>query len=330
MANSFKLVLNAAGLDNRAVTLAAGISADTWGDLETINEADKNKKLSGIIIHERIEADFNPQQIMMFPAPGSTVDGANGTPISLDNPDKAMVWSDEAGKEVAHYFYVDLIEATPKGRQLKAQIKAIDDATNERQGYSKELRALGKDGRKTMKADLTSEFNIYKNTFMNGIKLILQKRAFDTLLTGKIGYEIMRKADGSISGAAKPIKIFDASKAGGVSDVVSVSTFNSYDVDECYGNGGTFQALLDTVKRDGDGPKGDGINVDSFEEMESAVYALSSYLDKVGGDEKLEAALFKHLKAAGNGSFVGAIFKLNSFLDDYTVKPDLRKIADAA
>lgn len=324
MSNAYRAPLNASNIHTGALAIAAKISDQTMADLLIIDDAVKTGKISALVIKADIESDLTKEEIDGLPIPGSTVDGDKGTPFSPNNPDKYMYWDAGTKKEASGSFYNDLIACTGKGKANRDQVEAISKAMSGKDGYDRKLKAIGDDGLKALKADLDTQFSAFKNTFMRAVRVILQERAFTEHLAGKIVFAVQADGDGNYLSKSKPYRVGEA-KALGVSDIFSVTSFLSFDPEECAKNGGTFEELLKTAAR---GKKETvSFGVTDYNTAEVAMSSFASWIEAQTSDEKLEKALYKYMSNPANASFVSSMFKVAEFLDDITVKPDLQKIA---
>jgi hypothetical protein len=316
-----------------AVAMAALIGEQMQADMVETWQAAKVGKLSPLVLKFDIETDLTKEQIDMFPIPDSYADakdGPSGCIVSANNPAKFKFWNEKTKKDETGDYYEDLIASLPMGATNRKTYSALLDAKRDipSTDQGRTFKELGDDAVDAVTVDIIAEFNNYKNNFMKAVRVILQERAFKEHLSTTIAHTIMTdEKTGEYLSTQKPIRIGE-NKPLGKSDIYTVTSFLSFDPEEAAKNGGTFDALKKTLEREA--IIRDKFTVNNTETATVAFDELRNWLTKISEDEKEEKAFYKFLQKPGNAAFVKTMYDLNALLDDYTVKPDLRKIADAA
>jgi len=121
----------------------------------------------------------------------------------------------------------------------------------------------------------------------------------------------------------KPIRIGNARNTD-ERKLFSVPTFLTLDVPLANKKGGTWQALISTISRESGEPV-KGINVDSVEVFEGAVYAIRNFMkdmQKKGDPEKFRAKLLTRVNGADSDEFLAELFLLSFDLDRLTSNKD--------
>lgn len=195
---------------------------------------------------------YGEEQLASFPTPGSEVG---------DCPDKYKIpyYRDGKLKFKATSFYAEFFKRTVTGKHIEATLAFISLAKDEKANKATvpaDILKMNDVDLSRYKATLDQERTVAIAAWRNALALQKQFEAVNAL--DHVECAPLTDNDGNVLQAAKPIKVWNINQPDKEWNLYSVGAFLMFDAAKASENGGTYEALKLTVKREQgeDGPTG--------------------------------------------------------------------------
>lgn len=311
----------------RAETFAGklALNADLTTEIEAAIKASDDNKKSTFGIHLTLSEMFSAAELAELPEPGSM----SG---QTDNFDRYK-YTDTNGAKRNGSFWRNMAQAHPVGAHYMNVITATVDASKVANAYT----SMSEGQRKQHKKDAEGSFNAFlvkmKDAFSafgaiiraNELPGVVVSYAEDVQLDDKghivkddKGEPVMIYAD-----TTQPIRVGHKMKPD-VCRYYTIPNFLRLDPAKASLNGGTYEAFITSNNRDVEGPQGDGIEIKTFIQFESAMAGMTNWLEQVKADPKMVKYLIAQFKGAGSDTRILTAFDLIEMFSIVTELPDIK------
>lgn len=320
-------VAAATAVVTRAETFAVKLAgnAELTTEIEAAIKATDDSKKSTFGIHLTLMDMFTADELKELPEPGSM----SG---QTDNFDRYK-YTDTNGAKRNGSFWRSMAQSHPVGSRYMAIIAATVDASKVANAYT----SMSEGQRKQHKKDAEGSFNTFlvkmKDAFSafaaidraNELPGVVVSYAMDVELDDKghivkddKGEAVMVYAD-----TTQPIRVGHKMKPD-VCRYYTIPNFLRLDPAKATLNGGTYEAFITSNNRDVDGPSGDGIEIKTFIQFESAMAGMTNWLEQVKADAKMVKYLIGQFKGAGSDARILTAFDLVEMLSIVTELPEIK------
>jgi hypothetical protein len=309
-------------------------------------EAGKDVAAGPWLILKVIKSKVEPGTLAKFPTPGSEV---GLCPDKYEEP----YFKDGNKKFRKTSFYLKFfLLHMPEGKRIAAALAHIAIAKDENANQAavpEVIRAMNPVDLENYREDLVSQQNKGVKALRDAMALEKQLVAVNKL-AGCAAAPLMDK-EGNVRRTSKPVKVWNTENADSEWKLYSISGFMQFDADAAAENGGTFDALKLTAKREqedgedgGDPATSDApVAINTNKTFAARIGDIHEFIvNKLMGDPKRELyGLFlkEHIATAGSDDLIEAIDDLRAFCAKITSIPTVaarleeisnKPVADAA
>lgn len=252
-----------AGVQSLAIELGNKIGDQTFADLEETIQSVEFKKISGILIAHDIAKDFTPDEIASIPVIDSVNVDAHGRKVRDGDKYKPIKgnampdWTQvQDGKRMKWVSFIHTMLGHSKWvKDLELEIKAHEDAENNKQGADVKLVRMGKPTRQAALKKLRGRRSIIQNTYRTGVQVVQQKALLAQVFPGEVTFQYYQTDKGEIIPSPNPIILW-MTKMPKFQDDFSVTSFVHLDFEkakaerEGEGAEATWNAILASLSRD--------------------------------------------------------------------------------
>lgn len=322
-------------MDKLADMLSAGVTAEMETAVVKIIQGRKDWQGGPFVLLGYARQKYGAETLNSFPTPGVEVG---------DCPDKYKVsyYRDGKQKFKATSFYLEFYKRTPSGKAIERDLAFVAIAKDEKSNKASlpaHILSMNEVELETLRLNLNKDRDDAVKAWRNAMALHKQFQAVNALNDVEAAPNCDK--DGNVIQDAKPIKVWSLSneKQWGW---YSIGAFLLFDAAKASENGGTFDALKLTVKRekDEDGPAGNEVAPHIATNKTLAAFLLTTHefiANKHLADKKRELySLFlkDQINGAGSDQLVQAIRDLEmwakAILDIPAVQSRLENIDERA
>lgn len=306
----------------QAQALSHKLAADKtfFAHINRVQTAKEEVLRGPVVIRNDLVRLFGATALRATAIPGT---GTKTNPGKPNAPKDRYVYpkpkADGTPGEGVGWFWNDVVDFTPEGKKIIAEIAAI-----------KEKMAKGggtriSDGKPLSR--LESRLNTLRNQTKTAARLEHQIAAFEAYgLEVNLQYDDDKETEPT---RTKDQVYYVNPKARAKEwNIVSLNAFLGYDVDKATKAGGTFKNLLDTAKRgtQSGSTTQDAAKVPAIANQDMAqdyIYETAAWGTALTDDKSKEAEfthLVDRLSKEGSDDYLSAVFKLKFFLDDVVAK----------
>lgn len=234
----------ASTMDKLADNLSALVTPEANTMVETIIQARKDWQGGPFKLLAFAKDTYGEEQLASFPTPGSEVG---------DCPDKYKIpyYRDGKLKFKATSFYAEFFKRTATGKAIEVALAFITLAKDEKANHTTvpaDILNMNPVDLDRYKTTLEQERTVAIAAWRNAMALQKQFEAVNSL--DHVEAAPLTDKDGVVIQAAKPIKVWNIDQPEKEWNLYSVGAFLMFDAAKASENGGTFEALKLTVKRD--------------------------------------------------------------------------------
>lgn len=258
-----------------------------------------------------------------FPRPGSTVEDSN-------NPDVIKVEkvnSSTGNKSVVNSsWYVTFADNTLEGKAILQElgwIKILRNLEADHNLVPNEFRQAYPNNEewKVREGYLTGRRNTIRSAYKKAMALLWQFEDVNALAKVSATFKWADANKTKVVNTKVPVRISDDDNAD-TWQYVSLSTFMRFDTAKAQEQGGTFQALIDSLKRDSD-KQGGGVaapqkvrTADTFAARITDIHEALDYAFTDKDGKKLHNDIEKALSAAGSDDLLLSVADIHDALGD--------------
>lgn len=322
----------AAAMDKLADMLSAKVTGDMETAVAKIIQGKKDWQGGPFVLLGLARATYGVETLDTFPTPGVEVG---------ECPDKYKVpyYRDGKLKFKATSFYAEHYKRTPRGKEIMRDLGFIAIAKDEKANKATlpaHILAMNEVELETLRTNLNDDLDKAVKAWRNAMALHKQFQAVNALDHVEAAPNMDK--DGNVLQDAKPIKVWNIDNPDKEWAWYSIGAFLLFDAAKASENGGTFEALKLTVKREQEevGPGGQEVAPHIATNKTLAAFLLTTHefiANKHLADKKRELyGLFlkDQINGAGSDQLVQAIRDLEmwakAILDIPTVQSRLENI----
>lgn len=316
-------------IEARAQVLADKLAtnSDLTAEIELAVKINDDNKKSTFGLHLTLTDMFTAEELAALPEVGSMAG-------QTDNFDQYR-YTDTNGAKRNGSFWRKMAQDHPVGAAYMRQIEAIVDASKVNNAFT----GMNDGQRKREKKELEGKFNTFLTKMKDAFSLFSAIKVANELPgvvvdyamepelddKGHIVFTDEKKTDPSMiySNTTQPIRVGHKFKPD-VCKYYTVPNFLRLNVEKCSLNGGTYEAFITSNARDVEPPTGDGIEVKTFIQFESAMAGMVNWIDQVKADTKMVKYLIAQFKGANSDARILTMFDLIEGLSVVSELPEIK------